>query len=43
MPFLGIGSHFLHLSYKMGVFATPTTQEGAEALRGLGNYTKKYD
>lgn len=42
-PFLGIGSHFLHLPYKMGVFAIPTTQEGAEALRGLGNYTKKYD
>lgn len=39
-PFLGIGSHFLHLPYKMGVLAIPTTQEGAEALRGLGNYTK---
>lgn len=39
-PFLGIGSHFLHLPYKMGGFAILTTQEGAEAVRGLDNYTK---
>lgn len=42
MPFLSIGSHFLHLHYKMGVLAIPTTQEGAEDLQGLGNYAKKY-
>lgn len=40
MPFLGTRSHFLLLPYKIGVFAIPTTQEGAEALRGLSNYTK---
>lgn len=41
MPFLDIESHFLHFPYKMGVFAVPTTQEGAEALSGLGHYTHK--